>query len=148
MGFARNAVVASLQHTGNDFEAALNCLLRGQFSDAVAQPQPPQPDVQMIDTTTKMISDPTPEAEPVKSDVKEEPTNPKDHLLHLDLYANIDSQVWNQMIELIQNTFMPVLSKHMAKVSITQKRMAVENLFSLVKEYHLNQDKKKEQTGV
>lgn len=38
MGFARNAVVASLQYTGNDFEAALDCLLRGQFTDTATQP--------------------------------------------------------------------------------------------------------------
>lgn len=51
MGFARNVVVTSLQHTGNDFEAALDCLLRGQFADTVTPPQAAQPElVEFIDT--------------------------------------------------------------------------------------------------
>lgn len=45
MGFARNAVIASLQYNGNDFEASLNSLLRNQFQDAPPQAQPTEPDV-------------------------------------------------------------------------------------------------------
>jgi UBA/TS-N domain len=89
MGFNRNAILAALLHTGNDFEAALNALLRGEFANAGPQPEPGE-NCQQIDTVTELPA----EVEIVKTDIKQEKINPVDHLQYLELYCNQDSALW------------------------------------------------------
>jgi len=88
-----------------------------------------------------LVKDTTPD-----SDVKEELVDPTEHLLHLDRYSKIESLVWNEQLELIESTFLPVISQHMSKVSISQRRVAVDNLFNFFKEMLLSQEKNKDKT--
>ena len=64
----------------------------------------------MIDTTNNLKVEVIPEIDPVKSDVKQEPTRLEDHLNHLEMYTNKEVEVWNNHLELIERTFMPVFS--------------------------------------
>lgn len=62
----------------------------------------------------------------------------------MEQYLDKDTELLQKSCDLIEKTFLSVVSIHLAKVPITQRRAVVDHLFTLFKDLNAKSNSKKE----